>query len=57
VLVSCVVRLVAGALAEGEIVGQAQEVESGDRAVIRCADDLVSFLLRQAPTATDTPAT
>jgi hypothetical protein len=43
--VSFVLRLVPSALAESKIVGQVQEVETGETAQFRSAEDLISFLL------------
>jgi hypothetical protein len=42
--ISFVLRLVPSALAESKIVGQVREVETGETAQIRSADDLLSFL-------------
>jgi hypothetical protein len=43
--ISFVLRLVPSALAESKIVGQVREVETGETAQLRSADDLISFLL------------
>jgi len=42
--ISFVLRLAPSALAESKIVGQAREVETGETAQLRNAEDLLSFL-------------
>ena len=44
VSVSVVLHLVAGALDEGRLAGEAEVVESGERGMFMGADDLVAFV-------------
>ncbi len=44
VSVSVVLHLVAEALDEGRLAGEAEVVETGDRGMIASADDLVDFI-------------
>ena len=46
VLVSYVVRLLPRQLAEGEFVGQVEDVASGERVPVQSAEDLLQFLSR-----------
>jgi hypothetical protein len=46
--VSFVLRLVPTALAESKIVGQVQEVETGEVGQLRNAEELITFLLTHA---------
>jgi hypothetical protein len=42
--ISLLLRVVPEALAAGRLAGEAQHVESGKRAVVRDADELIAFL-------------
>jgi hypothetical protein len=44
--VSVVLRLVEQALAAGRLAGEAEVVETGERRVVRDAEDLLAFLRR-----------
>jgi hypothetical protein len=46
VTVSVVLRLSSSALRAGELAGEAEIVETGARAIVRSADDLLRFLRR-----------
>lgn len=55
VLLSFVLRLVPDALASGRLVGQVENVASGERAVVRSSDDLLTFVQRSSPEAPNGP--
>jgi hypothetical protein len=50
-VVTIVLRLVAERLAHGEIVGQAEDVATGERSTLRSADDLLAAVKAAAPEA------
>jgi hypothetical protein len=52
VTVSVVLRIADAALADGRLAGEAELVATGERAVVRDAGELISFLRRPAGDAT-----
>lgn len=52
---SVVLRLVERRLAEGQLAGEVEVVDSGRRGLVRTTDELVEFLLAHEPKVTDTP--
>ena len=51
-----VVRLIADRLSNGEFVGEAEHVASGDTTTLRSADDLARFAAHQTQAHQDPPA-
>ena len=51
-LATFVLRLIPERLAAGVVVGEVEDVDSGNRLAIRGLDDLVAFLRSAAPTIT-----
>jgi hypothetical protein len=46
---SVIFRLVEAALADGELVGEIEVVETGERRRVKGADEIISFLRRTRP--------
>ena len=55
--VSVVLRLAEQALAAGQLAGEVEVVETGERRVVRDAEGLVTFLASRALSAAETPGT